>query len=120
MTEVLTEEGFENGLTYQHAPYNGYRKETKALYREEDGMYCNFQLDGSAALPGCTAEMIVQSHMGEIQLLPALPDEFSTGKLTGDGVHLKSKGSQLVATEMWKVFKSKTTLGRLATRFPNN
>jgi alpha-L-fucosidase 2 len=79
MTELLTEQGFENGLTYQHAPYGGEPR----MYRESDEMFCHFQLDASAALPGCIAEMIVQSHMGEIHLLPALPEEFKTGRLSG-------------------------------------
>ncbi len=79
MTEMLTEQGFENGLTYQHADYSMGREN----FYMEDGLYCHFQLDGSAALPGCIAEMIVQSHLGEIHLLPALPDEFKTGRITG-------------------------------------
>ncbi|MFT4734247.1 MAG: alpha-L-fucosidase 2 [Algoriphagus sp.] len=81
MSEMLTEEGFENGLTYQHAPYNG--NGGPELYQEPDGMFCNFQLDGSGALPGCIAEMIVQSHLDEIQLLPALPTEFNSGEILG-------------------------------------
>ncbi len=79
MSEMLTEQGFENVLTYQHAPYGGEPE----MYRESDEMFCHFQLDGSAALSGCIAEMIVQSHLDEIHLLPALPDEFSTGQLEG-------------------------------------
>ena len=76
---MLTEEGFENGLTFQHADYHWERND---LFMEGK-LYCHFQLDGSASLPGCIAEMLVQSHTGEIHLLPALPDEFKTGKITG-------------------------------------
>jgi alpha-L-fucosidase 2 len=79
MTEMLTEEGFENGLTFQHADYGWERND---LFMEGE-LYCHFQLDGSASLPGCIAEMLVQSHTGEIHLLPALPDEFKTGKVKG-------------------------------------
>jgi alpha-L-fucosidase 2 len=84
MTEMLTEEGFENVLTFQHANYHWERKD---LFMEGD-LYLHFQLDGSAALPGCIAEMLVQSHLGEIHLLPALPDEFHTGEIKG----LKARG----------------------------
>lgn len=95
MTELLTEEGFENGLTYQHAPYSG--NGGPELFTEPDGMFCNFQLDASGALPGCIAEMLVQSHMGEIQLLPALPQEFKTGKING----VQARGGYTVDLE-WK------------------
>jgi len=93
MTELLTEEGFENVLTFQHANYHWERPD---LFMEGD-LYCHFQLDGSAALPGCIAEMLVQSHMGEIHLLPALPDEFHTGTIKG----LKARGGYSINME-WK------------------
>lgn len=95
MNEMLTEEGFENGLTYQHAPYSG--QGGPEMHTEEDGMHCNWQLDGSAALPGCIAEMIVQSHLNEIHLLPALPEEFKTGKISG----VKARGDYTLDIE-WK------------------
>jgi alpha-L-fucosidase 2 len=79
MKEMLSEQGFENGLTYQHADYHWERKD---LFTES-GLYCHFQLDGSAALPGCITEMLLQSHMGEIHLLPALPAEFRSGRIEG-------------------------------------
>ncbi|MDX1284004.1 MAG: hypothetical protein R3182_03285, partial [Draconibacterium sp.] len=79
MTEILTEQGFENVLTHQHANYGWERKN----YFKEGDLYCHYQLDASGSIPGCIVEMIVQSHMGEIHLLPCLPDEFKTGKVTG-------------------------------------
>ena len=93
MTELLTEQGFENGLGYQHAPYGGEPK----MFRESDEMFCHFQLDASGALPGCLAEMIVQSHMGEIHLLPALPKEFATGRISG----VQARGGYTADVE-WK------------------
>jgi len=93
LTEMLTEEGFENGLTFQHANYHWERKD----FYTEDGMYCHFQLDGSASVPGCMAEMLVQSHMNEIHLLPALPDEFKTGNISG----LKARGGYTIDMQ-WK------------------
>jgi alpha-L-fucosidase 2 len=94
MTEMLTEEGFENGLTYQHAEYGWGRKDLSM----EGKLYCHFQLDGSASLPGCIAEMLVQSHTGEIHLLPALPDELKTGKVKG----LKARGGYKIDMEWGK------------------
>ncbi|HSN50576.1 MAG TPA: hypothetical protein VLR52_05040, partial [Bacteroidales bacterium] len=94
MTEMLTEEGFENGLTFQHADYGWERND---LFMEGE-LYCHFQLDGSASLPGCIAEMLVQSHTGEIHLLPALPDELRTGKVKG----LKARGGYKIDMEWEK------------------
>jgi alpha-L-fucosidase 2 len=91
MTEMLIEEGFENGLTYQHADYGWERND---LFMEGK-LYCHFQLDGSASLPGCITEMLVQSHTGEICLLPALPDELKTGKIKG----LKARGGYKIDME---------------------
>jgi alpha-L-fucosidase 2 len=93
LTEILTEQGFENVLTYQHSEYHWERKD---FYLDRD-LYCHFQLDASASIPGCMAEMLLQSHMGEIHLLPALPDEFRTGKITG----LRARGGYSVDME-WK------------------
>lgn len=91
LTEMLTEEGFENGLTFQHAEYGWNRND---FYMEGD-LYCHFQLDGSASVPGCIAEMLVQSHLGEISLLPALPDELRTGQVNG----LKARGGYRINME---------------------
>jgi len=93
MTEMLTEQGFENVLTFQHADYHWERPD---LYMEDD-MHLHFQLDGSAALPGCIAEMLLQSHLGEIHLLPALPDELNTGSISG----LIARGGYIVDM-VWK------------------
>ena len=89
MTGLLTEQGFENVTTYQHADYSWQRPD---LYKESYSLFCHFQLDASASLPGCIAEMLVQSHPGEIDLLPALPDELKTGTVHG----LKARGGYTV------------------------
>ena len=93
LTELITEQGFENGLTFQHADYAMGRPE----FYTEDGLFLHFQLDATAALPGCMAEMLLQSHMGEIHILPALADEFQSGEVRG----LKARGNYTIDLR-WK------------------
>jgi alpha-L-fucosidase 2 len=93
-TGMLTEQGFENLLTYQHI---GYHWERPDFFNEGDSLYCHFQLDASASVPGFMAEMLLQSHLNEIHLLPALPDEFASGRITG----LKARGGYTIDLE-WK------------------
>ena len=70
-----------------------------------------FQIDGNFG--GCAgiAEMLLQSHAGEIQLLPALPAAWPTGRVTG----LRARGNVVVDVE-WQA--GRVTRYRLASPTP--
>ena len=42
-----------------------------------------YELDGNTGLCACIAEMLLQSHRETIHLLPALPEAWATGEVTG-------------------------------------
>lgn len=56
-----------------------------------------WQIDGNFGLTAGVAEMLIQSHMGMVEFLPAIPDAWENGEVSG----LKARGNFTIG-ESWK------------------
>jgi alpha-L-fucosidase 2 len=90
---------------------------TERGFSETGGTYPNllnacppYQIDGNFGVVEGMSEMLMQSHLKEIHLLPALPDAWASGSISG----LKARGGYTLENLVWK--KGKLTTAVLGSK----
>ncbi len=87
------------------------------LYNVLDNLFGNhppMQMDGTYGMTGGMSEMLIQSHAGQIELLPALPDAWKNGSVKG----IRARGDITIDME-WKNGKVTSYMLRTKNRNPS-